>query len=127
MRILQPLTRNVNQQDSKQALPNTSILLCGPSSSQPNQPTLTADTQRVQDKESVISQPQPKSRDTASGQIDGKVGVADDFCDGPGDEHGAVDGREGNGVGEGVDDAPDQEDAAGDLHEGCEEGCADDA
>lgn len=26
-----------------------------------------------------------------------------------------------------VDDAPDEEEAGGDLHEGCEEGCADDA
>ena len=98
-----------------------------PTSSQPNQPTLTADTKRVQDEESVVSQPQPSVRDGAGGEVDSEVGVADDFGDRPGYEHGAVDGGKGDGVGERGDDAPDQEDAGGDLHEGREEGGAYDA
>jgi hypothetical protein len=120
-------TRHINQQNSKQPLPNTRKIFRRPHRNFPHQSTLTANSQRIKHKESIVTQPQPEVRDTASGKVDGKVGVANYFGDGPGDEHGAVDGGEGDGGGEGVDDAPDQEDAAGDLHEGCEEGGAYDA
>ena len=68
-------------------------------------------------------------------QSEHKVRVADDLGDGPGEEHGGVEGGgargvgggEGGGGGEeggGAEDGVDEEEARGDLDEGCGEGGA---
>lgn len=56
-----------------------------------------------------------------------EVAVADDFGGTPGEQHGGESGRGGSRFGEVEGDAPDQEEARGDLHEGGEERSADDA
>jgi hypothetical protein len=56
-----------------------------------------------------------------------KVRVTDDFSDGPGNQHGRVGERVFGGFGEWVRDAPDEEESACDLHQGCEERGADEA
>lgn len=116
------LTRHVNQQDRLESPLKQRII--GPRWVQrpPNQPALTPNPQRVQHEESIIPQPQHPSRNTAGRERDGEVGVANDFGDRPGDEHGGVGWRaESCGVWKGFDDEPYEEVAGGDLHECCEE------
>ena len=87
---------------------------------------LARDAERVEDEEGVVAQPGQEAGLPAE-EAEGEEGVADDLGDGPGDEHGCVEvGREGDG-GEGVDDAPDEEEARRYLHEGRQEGGADNA
>jgi hypothetical protein len=56
-----------------------------------------------------------------------KVRVTDDFSDGPGNQHGRVGERVLCRFGERVCDAPDEEESACDLHQGCEDRGADEA
>lgn len=60
-------------------------------------------------------------------QVPDKVAIAYDLCDGPGEQHEAVEGGGCRGGGVAVDDGPDEEEARGDLQYGCEEGGADEA
>jgi len=92
----------------------------------PNQRTLTHNAHRIKHKEGIISQPRDKGWHTAPLEGEDEVAVAYDLCDRPSKEHGAVKngGRSSSRVT--VDDGPDEEEAGGDLHAGCEDGRADD-
>lgn len=80
----------------------------------------------VQHEEGIVSQP-GEDAGRKAGEAKGEVRVADDFGDGPSDEHGAVGGRFLGEVGVEEEDAPDEQEAGGDLHDGCEEGGANDS
>jgi len=86
---------------------------------------LAGDADGVEDEEGVVAQP-GLGGGLPAGQREGEEGVANDLGDGPGDEHGRVEGRCGE-EGEGVDDGPDEEEARRDLREGGEDGSTDDA
>lgn len=98
----------------------------GPHRSEIHQRALAQNANRVQNEKRVVAQPGEDARRHA-GQRERKVGVADDLGDGPGDEHGAVGGRLDGEVRVEEEDAPDEEEARGDLHERREEGRADDS
>jgi hypothetical protein len=91
-----------------------------------HQPALARDAHGVQDKESVVAEPCQPARDAAEVQAVSEVAVSDDFGGTPGEQHGGESGRGGSRFGEVEGDAPDQEEARGDLHEGGEEGSAND-
>ena len=55
------------------------------------------------------------------------LAVANDFCNRPSEEHGAVKGRGGGSLRVAVDDGPDEEEARGDLHCCSGEGGADES
>lgn len=125
------LTRNVNGQNAIQNIRHQGQRVIGRSRSGSHgseiyQRALAQDANRVEDEEGVVAQPGEDSGRQA-GQGEGKVRVADDFGDGPGDEHGAVGGRLDGEVRVEEEDAPDEEEARGDLHEGREERRADDS
>ena len=93
----------------------------------PKQDTLARDPKWVQHIECIISQPRDKPWYAIALQVPDKVAVAYDLCDGPGEEHGTVEGRGCRGGGVLVDDSPNEKEARGDLHGSCEQGGADKA
>lgn len=129
--MIAQLTRNIDRQNTiqnirHQAQRRLRRRRSGSHSSEIHQRALAQNANRVQNEKRVVAQPGEDARRHA-GQRQGKVGVADDLGDGPGDEHGAVGGRLDGEVRVEEEDAPDEEEARGDLHEGCEEGRADDS
>ena len=118
-------TRHVDGQDGvqRQGLGGTPRL--GGNGRPKDEHALARDAQRVQDVEGAVADP-GQERGQPAGEGQGKVVVADDLGDGPGDEHGCVEGRQGE-EGPGVDNGPHEEEAGRDLHGGRGEGGADDA
>ncbi|KAI6772367.1 hypothetical protein HG530_003325 [Fusarium avenaceum] len=94
-------------------------------SSEPDEGALAENANRVEHEEGVVAQP-GEELGLETGQREGEEGVADNLGDGPCDQHGRVEGREGE-EGEDVDDSPYEEEARGDLHESGEEGSTNDA
>ena len=71
--------------------------------------------------------PQPgQGRRHGAAQVEDEIRVADDLAEGPGGQHGRVGGRGGD-LGEGVDDAPDENQAGQDLQRGGRDGRPHDA
>lgn len=125
------LTWDIDRQNAVQNVRHQRQWILGrgggrPHGSKINERALAQDADGVQQEEGVVSQP-GEDAGRQAGEAEGEVGVADDFGDGPGDEHGAVGGRFDGEVGVQEEDAPDEEEAGGDLHESCEEGRADDS
>lgn len=118
-------TGDIDEQDSLDNVRVGEVPAAGGGNGFVHEPALTGDAERVQDEERIVPQPEQGAGHATKVEVRGKVAVADDFGCAPGEEHGRVDGGEGRCVWEAVDDAPDQHQARGHLHEGCEEGCAD--
>lgn len=80
---------------------------------------LAVDAQRIEDKEEIVARPQQLSRDFESGcKRYGEEAVPHDFGRAPRDQHADVFGRPGCLACEVVDDAPYEQETAGDLHQG---------
>lgn len=122
---LAQLTGDVDGEDGIQQVLVELVVLAGRARGQVDQGALAEDADGVEEEEGVVAQPGEQAR-LVPGQGEGEVRVADDLGDGPGHEHGRVEGREGE-EGEAVDDGPDEEEARRDLHDGGEQRGAHDA
>ena len=125
VRIQHVGTRDIDGQDRIESpFVDLAQLLLRGFRGQPHEHALAGDAERIQDEEGVVAQPREGLGLPVHGEQGNKVRVADDLGDGPGDEHGGVEGRLEGQVREVVDDAPDEEEAGGDLHDGREDGGA---
>jgi len=121
-------TGHIDGQDSPQSpCPLLTPLSARGRDSRIHQPALAGDTHRVQNEESVVAEPGQPAGDAAEVQVVGEVAITYDFGGTPSEQHGGESRRGGGGFGEIEGDAPDEEEARGDLHESCEEGGAHDA
>lgn len=98
---------------------------CGPGGDE-QLPQLAGDADGVEDEEAAVAHPAQRGGLDPGAERQGEEEVAHDLGDGPGQQHGRV-GRAGGDEGVEVDGAPDEGEAGGDLHQGREEGGADDA
>lgn len=120
-------TRHIDRQDRPQRKRNPLINTPRSRNRAVHEPALARDAERVQDGEGVVAQKREEGGHAQAAEGEDEVAVAHDFGEGPGEQHRAVGGRVLGSAGEGVRDAPDKEEAGGYLHEGGEEGGANDA
>jgi hypothetical protein len=108
------LTRDVDQQDRLQRPCKLWLQRPRGLDSLVDQEALATNARRVQHVKGVVTQPGDQRRLEAA-QAEYEVRVAHDFGDAPGNEHAGV-GREGRQRWEDVDDGPNEQQAACDLH-----------
>lgn len=101
-------------------------LLARRSSSRVHQPALARDTHGVQHEEGIVAKPGQPARDRTEVQAVREVAVADNLSSAPGEQHSRESRRGSGGVGEIVGDAPNEQEARSDLHQGCEKRSAHD-
>jgi len=121
------LTRRIDENDispERTAIKWVNSIL-GRANSAPDEPGLAGDSQRVEDEEGVVAQP-VQDGGLIARECEGEVRVPDHLCHGPGQQHATISQASAQ-LWEQVRYSPNDGVAAEDLHEGREEGGADDA
>jgi hypothetical protein len=85
----------------------------------PHQPTLTTHAHRIQHQESVIPQPRPQSRYANVAKRENKVTITYNLRNAPRKQHSRIRRRRTRSFRERIGNEMHEEEAGGDLHEGC--------
>lgn len=111
----------VYRQYSPQSIPKDLIPLAGQRDGAVYEPAFACDAEGIEYEEGIVSEPCPELRHTNARQGEDEVGVANDFCHAPGEQHGAVGwGVAGRGrKGSGRRDEVYEQEARGNLHQRC--------